>query len=164
MISDQFFVGMNVLNAATALLLVCVASSAAWAVSRALGKRFAAPLDFGLELADGKRLFGSHKTWRGLAGGTLACALVAPLVGLGAATGAAFGALALLGDALSSAVKRRLALPPGVETLGLDQLPEALLPLMVFAAPLGLGAIDVAVVALVFMVLDILVKPLRHRL
>jgi hypothetical protein len=93
------------------------ASSAAWAVSRELGKRLAAPLDFGLELADGKRLFGSHKTWRGLAGGILACALVAPLVGLGAATGAASGALALLDDALSSAVKRRLALPPGVEAL-----------------------------------------------
>ena len=53
---------MNVVNAARALLLACVASSAAWAVSRTLGKR----LDFGLELADDKRLFGSHKTWRGI--------------------------------------------------------------------------------------------------
>ena len=57
---------MNVVNAARALLLVCVASSAAWAVSPTLGKRFALPLDFGLELADDERLFGSHKTWRGI--------------------------------------------------------------------------------------------------
>jgi CDP-2,3-bis-(O-geranylgeranyl)-sn-glycerol synthase len=154
---------MNVLYAGRALLLVCVTSSAAWAVSRALGQRLAWPLDFGLELADGKRLFGSHKTWRGLAAGTLACALVAPLVGLGAGSGAVFGALALLGDALSSAVKRRLSLRPGVEIIGLDQLPEALLPLTVFAGPLGIGAIEIAAVALAFMLLDLLVMPLRHR-
>jgi hypothetical protein len=76
---------MNVLNAARALWLVCVTSSAAWAVRRALGKRFALPLDFGLELADGKRLFGSDKTWRGLgvpeiAGAALALTLLDLLV------------------------------------------------------------------------------------
>ena len=154
---------MNVLNASRALLLVCVASSAAWAVSRVLGPRLAARLDFGVVLPDGKPLLGSHKTWRGLAAGTLACAVVAPLVGLDIATGAGFGAAALLGDALSSAVKRRLAMRPGAEVPGLDQLPEALLPLVLFAQPLGIDAIAIAVVAIVFTALDMLVAPLRHR-
>jgi len=154
---------VNVVNAARALLLVCVASSAAWAVSRTLGKRFALPLDFGLELAHGKRLFGSHKTWRGLVGGVLAGALAAPLLGLGMALGASFAALALIGDALSSAIKRRLGVPPGVEVFGLDQLPEALLPLIVLARPLGIGVIEIAAVALAFTVLDLCVMPLRHR-
>lgn len=154
---------MNVLNASRALLLVCVASSAAWAVSRVLGPRLAARLDFGVVLPDGKPLLGSHKTWRGLAAGTLACAVVAPLVGLDIATAAGFGAAALLGDALSSAVKRRLALGPGAEVPGLDQLPEALLPLVLFAQPLGIDAIAIAVVAIVFTALDMLVAPLRHR-
>ena len=154
---------MDFLNASRALLLVCVASSAAWAVSRVLGPRLAARLDFGMVLPDGKPLFGSHKTWRGLAAGTLACAIVAPLVGLGLATGAGFGAAALLGDAASSAVKRRLALRPGAEVPGLDQLPEALLPLVLFAQALGIGVIEIAVVTLVFTTLDMLVAPLRHR-
>jgi hypothetical protein len=114
-------------------------------------------------LPDGKPLFGSHKTWRGLAAGILACGLVAPLVGLQVATGTAFGAAALLGDALSSAVKRRLAVEPGAEVLALDQLPEALLPLVLLAEPLRLGVMEIAVVALAFMSLDVLATPLRHR-
>jgi hypothetical protein len=154
---------LDIANAARALLLVCIASSAAWAASRALGGRFAAPLDFGLELADGTRLLGSNKTWRGLAAGVLACALVAPFVELDVAIGAGFGATALLGDALSSAIKRRLALRPGAEVLGLDQLPEALLPLILFAPALGIGASEIAAAALLFTILDVLVTPLRHR-
>jgi CDP-2,3-bis-(O-geranylgeranyl)-sn-glycerol synthase len=154
---------MEIENAARALLLVCIASSAAWAASCALGRRLAAPLDFGLELADGKRLLGRHKTWRGLVAGVLACALAAPFLDLDVATGAGFGAAALLGDALSSAIKRRLALKPGAEVLGLDQLPEALLPLVLFSRALGIGAVEIAAVALLFTVLDLLVAPLRHR-
>jgi CDP-2,3-bis-(O-geranylgeranyl)-sn-glycerol synthase len=154
---------MEIENAARALLLVCVASSAAWAASRALGRRLATPLDFGLELADGRRLLGSNKTWRGLAAGVLACALAAPFLELDVGTGAGFGAAALLGDALSSAAKRRLALPPGAEVLGLDQLPEALLPLVLFSRALGIGAVEIAAVALLFTILDVLVAPLRHR-
>ena len=153
---------MDIENAVRALLLVCASSSAAWAVSVALGRRFAAPLDFGLVLPDGHRLFGSHKTWRGVAAGIFVCALVAPLVGLEIAVGAGFGAAALLGDALSSAFKRRLALEPGAELPGLDQLPEALLPLALFAEPLGLGVVETVVVALAFVILDLLATPLRR--
>jgi CDP-2,3-bis-(O-geranylgeranyl)-sn-glycerol synthase len=120
------------------------------------------PLDFGLELGDGRRLLGSHKTWRGLAAGVLACALAAPFLELDVETGAGFGAAALLGDALSSVVKRRLALRPGAEVVGLDQLPEALLPLVLFSRALGVGAVEIAAVALLFTVLDVLVAPLRH--
>ena len=154
---------MDVLNAARALLLVCVASAAAWAASRVLGDRWTARLDFGLVLPDGKPRFGSHKTWRGVAAGTLAGVLVAALVGIGAATGPAFGAAALIGDAISSAIKRRLGLRPGAEVLGLDQLPESLLPLILFAGPLGIGAQEIAAVALVFTLLDVLAAPLRRR-
>lgn len=154
---------MDVLSAAKALLLVCLASSAAWAASRVMGKRLAAPLDFGYTLPDGKPLFGHHKTWRGLVAGILACALVAPLLGLTVATGAGFGAAALLGDALSSAVKRRFALRPGSEILGLDQLPEALLPLVLFAEPLRIGVIEIAVVAVVFTNLDVITARFRRR-
>jgi len=113
-------------------------------------------------LRDGERLFGSHKTWRGLVAGVLACALAARLSGVAWTIGAGFGAASLLGDAASSAIKRRLRLSPGVEVLGLDQVPEALLPLVIFALPLGLGVIDVAAVVASFVVLDVLVTRLRH--
>ena len=154
---------MDVLIATRALLLVCVASASAWAASCALGDRLAARLDFGYVMPDGKPLFGSHKTWRGVAAGTLACALVAPLVGIEVATGASFGAAALFGDAVSSAVKRRLSLRPGAEVVGLDQLPESLLPLVLFAGPLGIDAVEIVAVSVVFTLLDVLAVPLRRR-
>jgi hypothetical protein len=77
---------------------------------------------------DGERLLSDHKTRRGLLPGTLGCGLTAMLTGPGFALGASFGALSLTGDALSSALKRRLRLAPGAEIPGLDQLPEAVLP------------------------------------
>jgi CDP-2,3-bis-(O-geranylgeranyl)-sn-glycerol synthase len=154
---------MDIRAAAGALLLVCLASSAAWAASLILRRRLCAPLDFGLELPDGRPLLGRHKTWRGVAAGILACALAAPLLKLEVATGAGFGAAALLGDALSSAIKRRLALEPGAEVLWLDQLPEALLPLVLFAEPLRVGPVEIAAVALAFVGLDVVAAPLRRR-
>ncbi|HEY4645667.1 MAG TPA: CDP-archaeol synthase [Steroidobacteraceae bacterium] len=154
---------MDIVNAGRALFLVVVANLVPWAVRRLLDRRWSAPLDLGVALPDGQRLFGSHKTWRGVVSGTLACAIAATLTGPGFAIGAGVGALSLMGDALSSAVKRRLRLAPGTEIFGLDQLPEALLPSIFFAGALGLGGIDIAVVALVFLVLDILVTGMRHR-
>lgn len=153
---------MDVLNSSRALLLVVLANSAPWAVGCALRARWAAPLDFGCVLRDGERLFGSHKTWRGLVAGVLACALAAQLSGVTWTIGAGFGAASLLGDAASSAIKRRLQFPPGTEVPGLDQIPEALLPSAIFAPLLGLGVIDVAAVVASFVLLDVLVTRLRH--
>ncbi len=153
---------MELIAALRALLLVGIASSVPWALGRACGNRFAWPLDFGLTLPDGERLFGAHKTWRGLIGGIAACSIAGALAGTGPLTGAAVGALALAGDALSSAVKRRLNRPPGTEVPGLDQLPEALLPLLLLKRLLEISMTSVIGVALVFTVLDIVVAPLRH--
>jgi len=46
-------------------------------------QRCAWPLDCGFVLSDGERLFGAHKTWRGLAGGALASTVAAGLMGYG---------------------------------------------------------------------------------
>jgi CDP-2,3-bis-(O-geranylgeranyl)-sn-glycerol synthase len=154
---------MDFLNAGRALFLIVVANVVPWAVGRALGRRWRAPLDMGATLPDGQRLFGSHKTWRGVISGALACATAAGFVGPGFVIGAGVGTLSLAGDAASSAIKRRLRLEPGTEIFGLDQLPEVLLPAIVFARALGLGAIDISVVAVVFLVLDVLVTRIRHR-
>src|SRR5690606_7795169 len=92
---------VDLVPALQALLLVALASSAPWALGRACGHRFAWPLDGGLRLRDGERLFGAHKTWRGLLAGTAACSIAGALLGTGFLVGAAAGVLALTGDALS---------------------------------------------------------------
>jgi CDP-2,3-bis-(O-geranylgeranyl)-sn-glycerol synthase len=151
------------LSVVRVLILLISANSAPWMLGRMLRERWNAPLDFGLTLRDGRRLLGSHKTWRGLVGGSLACAAAAALCGLGWPIGAEFGVLSLLGDMLSSALKRRLGLAPGREVPVIDQLPEALVPLIVFRRALGLDAVTILATTALFAVLDVLSTRARHR-
>jgi len=145
-----------------ALLLVIVANVAPWAVGRWLKGRWAAPLDGGTTLSNGTRVIGGHKTWRGLIAGALACGLTASLLGYTFMLGMAFGALSLTADVASSFMKRRFRWAPGAEIPGLDQLPEALLPLIVLSGPLGIGLLGSVGVGMVFLMLDLAVMRLRH--
>jgi len=151
------------IEAVRALALLMAANATPVIVAKLTQDRWAAPLDFGCVLPDGERLFGSHKTWRGLVAGVFACALVAAFMQLPWWVGASFAMASLMADALSSAVKRRMKMPAGTEILGLDQLGEALVPLLLLARPLSLDGEDVAVVTVVFTALDIAVARLRHR-
>lgn len=146
-----------------ALALLTAANAAPVVVAKLVGRRWAAPLDFGWILPDSERLFGSHKTWRGLASGVAACTLVGLLFGLPPVVSAAFGCASLMADALSSAAKRRMHLEPGTERVGLDQIGEALLPLALFARPLSLRLGEVIAVMAAFIVLDLATTQLRHR-
>lgn len=149
--------------AGRALLMIAAASSVPWAVGRACGDRWAWPLDFDLTLWDGQRLFGAHKTWRGLVAGVVASGLVGWAFGPDWLVGCGVGALALAGDVMSSAIKRRLNRPPGAEIPGLDQVPEALLPLLLFREPLGISVATALVLTFVFTILDLFFLPLRNR-
>ncbi len=144
------------------LLLLVIANTAAWAAARIFGTGLAAPLDFGITFRDGTRLLGGHKTWRGLISAAIACAVVTQTLHLGLLGGALFGTLALTGDAASSFVKRRLRIEPGAEILGLDQLPEALFPLLILQRPLGLGFMECLIIAASFALLDIAATKIRR--
>ena len=144
-----------------AVVLVAVANLAPWVAGVLLGDRWAGPLDFGRTLNDGSRLLGSHKSWRGLLTGAVACALVAPLMGYPLLLGLRFGVLSLVGDAASSFVKRRLHRAPGTEIAGLDQLPEALLPLLTLRRSLSLSLLQVLSAAAAFTVLHLALQAVR---
>jgi hypothetical protein len=137
------------------LLLVIVANATPWLLAVLLGDRGAWPVH--------RRAFGTHKTWRGLVGGVLACAVMAVLAGLDFGLGAAFGTLALAGDLLARFSKRRLQLAPGTEVPLLDQLPESLLPASVLASRLGIALIEAMAVGLAFTRFDLATVRLRHR-
>lgn len=151
------------IEAVHALALLIAANATPVIAAKLADERWSAPLDFGCVLADGERLFGSHKTWRGLVSGILAAVITAAVMGVPLWLGAGFAMASLLADALSSAIKRRMKLRPGTEYLGLDQLGEALLPLILFARALSLNAEEVAVATVVFSVLDVAVTRLRQR-
>lgn len=151
------------IGALHALALLIAANATPVVVAKIARGRAGAPLDFGYVLADGERLFGSHKTWRGLASAIVAATIAATLMRLPSWVGAAFAVTSLIADALSSAVKRRMKLRPGTECLGLDQLGEAVLPLLLFSRPLSLNAAEILLVTVAFVVLDVAVAGLRQR-
>ena len=142
------------------ILLLAVVNGAPVMARRLLGERLAHPVDGGLRLPDGRRLFGESKTWRGLAAGMLAGAVTAPLLGYPAATGLAFGLLAMLGDLASSFVKRRLGLAPSSQALGLDQIPESALPLWFTRDATGLSSDQIWTLVALFILTELFVSRL----
>jgi CDP-2,3-bis-(O-geranylgeranyl)-sn-glycerol synthase len=120
------------------------------------------PIDGGATLADGSRVLGDHKTWVGLIAAIVACGAVGELAARQPLLGATFALLSMTGDCASSCFKRRLHMKPGREIPAVDQLPEALLPLIVLARPLRLHALAIVAIALIFLVLEWATVKLRH--
>ncbi|NBC12749.1 MAG: CDP-archaeol synthase [Gammaproteobacteria bacterium] len=148
-----------------ALLLLIVAANGAPVLAHAmLGERGAAPIDFGGRLADGRRLLGDAKTWRGLVAALAASTALAPLLGLSPLLGLAAGALAMAGDLLASFVKRRLGRPPSSRAVVLDTVPESLLPALGLMRALQLGGGEILVLIVLFGLLDALISPLLYGL
>jgi len=143
------------------LVLLVATNGAPVIVARICGARGALPLDLGRQCADSHPLFGASKTWRGLASAILTSTLVAGIFGYGIGFGLAFGALVMTGDLCSSFIKRRLGLAPSAQCLGLDQLPESLLPSIYAVVSLNIAWWWAPVLALAFMLIEIVVsKPL----
>ncbi len=146
-----------------ALVMVLVANGApvvAWVLMR---ERLAHPLDMGCEFFDGRPFFGPSKTMRGAAAAMVGGAAAAALLGFSATLGAFFGALAVCGDLFSSFLKRRMAIASSDKALGLDQVPEALVPLAILHAELGLGWIEVVFTVVAFLAVELWVSPVLFR-
>lgn len=131
------------------------------------------PVDFGRSLG-GKRLFGAHKTWRGIAAGLLAAAatFAAQKAAYASTTviqahslfdygrypvafGAWLGLGALAGDLAKSFAKRRVGVPPGRPWFPFDQV-DWLVGTVLFAWPfLGLSVPVVLHVLLAGLVLHL---------
>ena len=61
---------------------------------------------------------------------------------------------AMAGDLLSSFIKRRMAVAPHGVVLGLDQLPEALLPLLLVKAEFELDGVSIIAIVAAFCVTE----------
>lgn len=155
---------MHLIGIAQVLGVIVVANGAPVLAKWLLGERWAWPLDGGVLLPDGMRLFGASKTIRGVCLAIAAGWLAGPIVGLEGSLGAGIAALAMAGDLLSSFCKRRLKLPSSSQALGLDQVPESLLPLLWCAAPLGFEAADIILGVVVFVAAELLLSRLAFRL
>jgi CDP-2,3-bis-(O-geranylgeranyl)-sn-glycerol synthase len=146
------------------LVLLGVANGAPVFATWLFGKRFGAPLDGGLKFPDGRPLFGPSKTVRGLALSIACTTLAAALLGFEWIAGAGLAAASMLGDLLSSFIKRRLGLRAHSQAIGLDQIPESLLPLLLLQEHLSLGSGDIALIVTAFIVLELVLSRVLFRL
>ncbi len=108
-----------------------------------------APMDFGRNFPDGRRILGKGKTWSGFIGGSLLASVAgiiiyisnlllgSPMVLYGSGFASAFalvlvmGVSSLSGDAIGSFLKRRIGLESGANASLLDQLPFILFMLLI---------------------------------
>jgi len=146
------------------LALLVLANGAPVAAKKVLGERFAYPLDGGAAFVDGRPLFGQSKTIRGVVFAVLAATIGAPLVGLEWQIGFLVGSLAMAGDLTSSFLKRRMALPPSSRATGLDQVPEALFPLLGCRNLLSLTNEGIAAGVALFFIGEVLVSRALYAL
>lgn len=146
------------------LLMLLAANAAPILLARILGDRWGQPVDGGLRLCDGRPLFGASKTWRGIVVGLATCALAAALLGYGAAFGVLFGGASLLGDLCSSFIKRRLGIASSGMAIGLDQIPEALLPLLVCRDVLRLDGTAIWILVALFLVGSLVLSRVMYWL
>jgi len=157
---------VNLLAILQLLLLLTAANGAPVIGKRIFGPRAAWPLDGGASFLDGRPLFGKSKTLRGVVLAAAATTALAPAIGLDWTVGLGVALLAMLGDLASSFVKRRLALPPSSMALGLDQVPESLLPLawVAWRGDPALGWLDVAAGVVLFFVGELILSRILYRL
>jgi CDP-2,3-bis-(O-geranylgeranyl)-sn-glycerol synthase len=99
---------------------------------------------------------GPSKTWRGYLFSiplTIACAWIE---GLDTTTGLLFSLAGMLGDSLTSFMKRRFGLASGGHAPGLDQVLESLLPLLVVQQRFDLALPGIFGVVMSFIILDLI--------
>jgi CDP-2,3-bis-(O-geranylgeranyl)-sn-glycerol synthase len=146
-----------------AMVLLTLANGTPVVAKKLFGQSFALPLDAGLTFFDGRPLFGPSKTIRGIVFAVLVTTAGSPLIGLDWSVGAIAAAAAMVGDLCSSFVKRRLNFPSSSQALGLDQVPESLLPLLACRAALSLTAADVVFCAGMFLIGEIILSRIFYR-
>jgi len=148
------------MNISDLILLIVVANAAPILTAYAMRDRFNFPLDAGLFLLDGQRIFGKSKTVRGIVAAIGITTIAALIIGHPAICGFLVGAYAMLGDLTSSFLKRRMRLPSSGQAPVLDHIPEALFPTMLLASSFDLTTVGIIAVAVAFLLIAVVLSPM----
>ena len=135
---------------AQTIMLVTTANVAPLFAKRMFGGALAVPLDRGMNFLDGRPILGGTKTVGGVILAILTTSICAPVLGLAWLAGPVAASLAVVGDLFSSFLKRRLGLAPSSMALGLDQIPESLIPAIGLQKFLPLDLRDIALAVVIF--------------
>ncbi len=126
-----------------------------------LKDKFATPVDMGILFMDNRRLFGPHKTWRGILFSIAGTSIFSSFLGFHPITGMKIAFFSMMGDLTASFIKRRMGLASGAKATGIDQVIEAALPLVILKNELVIDWPDIIIVVIIFSVAErILSVPL----
>jgi CDP-2,3-bis-(O-geranylgeranyl)-sn-glycerol synthase len=146
------------------LLLIIVANGLPIIVRWLLKGRWSTPIDGGAVFIDGLPLLGTSKTYRGVLSAIVGTTCIAIVMGWPWDIGLMVSLLAMLGDCLSSFVKRRMNLPSSSIALGLDQIPESLLPLLGVWHQLSLTWEGIVATVAGFLILELVLSGILYKL
>lgn len=145
------------------LFLIIIANGAPVLVRLLLKDHLDLAVDFGAKFADSNRIFGSSKTWRGIIAALLATPAVAFLLRYSPETGFQIAVFAILGDLLSSFIKRRLGMESSSKAFLLDQVPESLLPALMVKHSFNLALADILILVFVFVIIDLVLTYILYH-
>lgn len=132
-------------------------------IRQLLDDGFELAVDFGQKLPDGRPVFGASKTWRGVITACVTTAVAAWSFGYPAETGLLVALYAMLGDLVSSFMKRRLSMQPSSRAPFLDQIPESLFPALMLMEEFNLDIMMVLLLVLTFITLETGLSHILYR-
>jgi len=136
------------------LLFIIIANAAPILIRVLLNDYLNLAVDFGSKLSDNNRLFGAAKTWRGIFAALGAASMATWLFDYSWETGFLIAIYAIVGDLLSSFIKRRLAMAASSSVPFLDQVPESFFPAFMMMHAFYLEISSVLLLVLVFTIID----------
>ena len=145
------------------LLLIIIANGAPIITRQWLNCRFSHAVDLDHDLADNNRIFGPSKTWRGIFSSLLATPVVAVLLGYSIETGLMVAVYAVIGDLISSFIKRRLSMTASSMAPLLDQVPESFIPAFMMRQTFNLDILSVILLVLIFIIFELLLSLILYR-
>ena len=145
------------------LILIIIANGAPIVIRVLLNNCFSIAVDFGYKLPDNYPIFGESKTWRGVIAAIIATSAAAWLMGYSSFTGALVASYAVLGDLISSFIKRRLARQPSSMALLLDQIPESLFPALMMMQVFKLNISAIIQLVLTFIIIELLLSHILYK-
>ncbi len=146
------------------VFLLLVANGAPVVADCIFRQKFDFALDGRRVYADGQRILGDSKTLRGLIVAVTSAAVAALLIGHSIKIGLLVGLCSMVGDLATSFLKRRMQLPASSQAVGLDYVPEALLPTAVLAMNNDIAAGDAVVITAMFVLLATALSPILFTL
>ena len=155
---------MNIDIIIDALIVLGLANGAPILAARIFGDWFAQPIDAGGVASDGNPWLGSSKTWRGIVAAYLLGLTKALWLGFTWSEACSIISLSMLGDLCSSFIKRRRGMVSSSRAIGLDQIPEAGLPVLYLWSTQRLAVMDGVTIVLLFIALEMIVSKILFQL